>query len=87
LQGIDYTIPFSLIASIARPGNAERGVQQATVLLRSGEELRLERSGDLGEGNAGILVFVEGDQRPEYVRWADVQKVDFATRAGPLTLR
>jgi hypothetical protein len=87
LQGIDYTIPFSLIASIARPGHAERGVQQATVLLRSGEELRLERSGDLGEGNAGILVFVEGDQRPEYVRWADVQKVDFATGAGPLTRR
>jgi len=66
-QGVDYTIPFGLIASIAPP----------KVTLRSGEELHLERTGDLGEGNAGLLIFVDGRQRPEYVPWTDVEQVDF----------
>ena len=41
-----------------------------------GEELQLERTGDLGAGNAGMLIFVDGGQRPEYVPWTDVEKVD-----------
>jgi hypothetical protein len=71
-QGVDYTIPFGLIASIVPPGGAGR----ARVTLRSGEELRLERAGDLGPGNAGLLIFVDGGQRPEYVPWPDVGQVD-----------
>ncbi|HEX5761371.1 MAG TPA: hypothetical protein VF121_19465, partial [Thermoanaerobaculia bacterium] len=67
-QGVHYTIPFGLIASIAPHG--------ARVTLQSGEELQLERSGDLGEANLGMLVFVEGRKRPEYVPWADVEQVD-----------
>jgi hypothetical protein len=39
--------------------------------------MQLERTGDLGEGNAGLLIFVEGRPRPEYVPWADVGQVDF----------
>ena len=35
--------------------------------LHSGEELRLESAGDLGEGNAGMLIFADGRERPEYV--------------------
>ncbi len=66
-QGVDYTIPFALIASIVPP----------RVTLHDGEELQLERTGDLGEGNAGMLIFVDGSQRPEYVPWTDVQQVDF----------
>jgi hypothetical protein len=66
-QGVDYTIPFGLIASIVPP----------KVILQSGEELQLERTGDLGEGNAGLLIFVDGRQRPEYVPWTDVEQVDF----------
>ncbi|HEX7181127.1 MAG TPA: hypothetical protein VF756_04740 [Thermoanaerobaculia bacterium] len=76
-QGVDYTIPFSLIASIVPPGREERGAQRARVTLHDGEELQLERTGDLGEGNAGMLIFVDGRQRPEYVPWTDVEQVDF----------
>jgi hypothetical protein len=77
-QGVDYTIPFGLIASIALPGREEHGGQRARVTLHHGEELQLERTGDLGEGNAGLLIFVAGRQRPEYVPWTDVEQVDFA---------
>jgi hypothetical protein len=73
---VDYTIPFGLIASIVPSGREERGVQHGRVTLQSGEELQLERSGDLGAGNAGLLIFADGLQRPEYVPWTDVEKVD-----------
>jgi hypothetical protein len=76
-QGVDYTIPFGMIASIVPPGRDERDARRARVTLHSGEELWLERSGDLGERNAGMLIFVEGRQRPEYVPWTDVEQVDF----------
>ncbi len=71
-RGVDYTIPFGLIASIVPPGLEE----SARVTLQSGEELRLEPAGDLGKGNAGLLIFVDGGQRPEYVPWNDVGQVD-----------
>ncbi|HEX3126239.1 MAG TPA: hypothetical protein VH394_02820 [Thermoanaerobaculia bacterium] len=70
-QGVDYTIPFGLIASIVPPGR---------VTLQNGEELQLEPTGDLGEKNAGILIFVKGGERPEYVPWTDVAQVDFDSR-------
>jgi hypothetical protein len=76
-QGVDYTIPFGLIASIVPPGLEEGGVQRVRVTLHSGEELGLEPAGDLGEGNAGMLIFLNGRQQPEYVPWTDVQEVDF----------
>jgi len=79
-HGVDYTIPLGLIASIVLPGREERGAHPtgtARVTLQSGEELQLERTGDLGEGNAGMLIFVDGRQRPEYVPWTDVAQVDF----------
>jgi hypothetical protein len=76
-QGIDYTIPFGLIAAIVPAGGEEGGAQHARVALHGGEELRLERAGDLRDGNAGLLVFVAGQERPEYVPWTDVAKVDF----------
>jgi hypothetical protein len=71
-QGVDYTIPFSLVASIVPPGREEH----ARVTLRNGEELRLDDSGDLGARNAGLLIFAGGRQRPEYVPWTDVQRID-----------
>jgi len=76
-RGVDYTIPFGLIASLALPGREERGARGAMVTLHSGEKLQLEPAGDLGEGNAGMLIFVEGRQHPEYVPWTDVEHVDF----------
>jgi len=77
LQGVNYTIPFGMIFSIVFAGPEERGAQRARVTLHSGEELQLERTGDLGERNAGMLIFVDGRERPEYVRWTDVEQVDF----------
>jgi hypothetical protein len=72
---VHYTLPFGLIASIL-PRRDERGAQHARVILHSGEELQLERSGDLGDGNAGMLIFVDGRERAEYVLWTDVERID-----------
>ena len=47
------------------------------MILRSGEVLQLERTGDLGEWNAGMLIFADGHQHPEYVAWTDVKEVHF----------
>jgi hypothetical protein len=70
-------IPFGLIASIVLPDLEDRSARQATVTLRNGEELALELSGDLGEWNAGMLIFFDDRQRPEYVAWTDVQQIEF----------
>ncbi len=72
-RGVDYTIPFALIASVEVP---EREAH-AWVRLHGGERLLLERAGDIGAENAGLLVFAEGRERPEYVSWDDVARVDF----------
>ena len=45
-------------------------------VLPDGDALILERDGDFGEKNAGLLVF-DGGQRPEYVSWTDVARIDF----------
>ncbi len=76
-QGVDYTIPFGLVASIMPVGQEERGARRAKVTLHDGEELQLDRAGDLGEGNAGMLIFIDGRERPEYVQWTDIEQVDF----------
>jgi hypothetical protein len=82
-RGVNYTIPFGLIASIAPAGTEKGGSRRSTVILQGGEEGQLESAGDLGEGNAGMLVFVDGSKRPEYVPWSDVERVDF-DRAQPM---
>ena len=74
--GVDYILPFGLIASIEPAGREETGAR-ARVVLHAGEELQLERSGDLGKGNAGVLIFGDGAQHPEYVPWPDVARIDF----------
>jgi hypothetical protein len=76
-HGVDYTIPFGLIASITPAGQEERGAGRARVTLHTGEQLQLDRAGDLGEGNGGILIFIDGRERPEYVPWTDIGQVDF----------
>jgi hypothetical protein len=76
-QGIDYTILFGLIASIVLPAPEEPGAERAKVTLHSGEVLQLERAGDLGEGNAGMLIFVDGRKQPEYVRFTEIRQIHF----------
>jgi hypothetical protein len=75
-QGVDYTLPFGRIASIVPPGRKERDARHARVTLHDGEELQLDSSGDLGERNAGLLIFVDGSERPEYVPWSEIERVD-----------
>jgi hypothetical protein len=76
-QGVDYTIPFGLIASIVLSARDHGGAQRATLMLYSGEELQLELAGDLGEANAGLLIFINDSQRAEYVDWSEVERIDF----------
>jgi len=76
-RGVNYNIPFGLIASIVLAPQEERGAQAVRVTLHDGEELQLEPAGDLGEANAGMLIFVEGRQGPDYVPWTDIEQVDF----------
>ena len=42
-QGVDYTIPLGMVASITLLGRGERGAGRATVVLHDGEELPLDR--------------------------------------------
>jgi hypothetical protein len=71
--GVDYTIPFGLVASIApHTGGAGR----ARVTLHDGETLLLERNGDLSAANAGLLIFIGDQQHAQYVPWADVTRID-----------
>lgn len=74
-EGVDYTIPFGRIATIV-PGLEEGAAPFAKVTLQSGEDLELDHAGDLGDQNAGILIFVDDRQLPEYVAWADVRQID-----------
>jgi hypothetical protein len=74
-RAVDYTIPFGLIASVEPRAREEHGGPRARVTLHGGEELLLERAGDVGERNAGMLVFADGRERPEYVPWTDVEQV------------
>jgi hypothetical protein len=74
-DGVDYTIPFGLIASIVLPAPEDRSAPRARVALHSGTELHLECAGDLGQRNAGMLIFADDGQRPEYVPWTEVAQV------------
>jgi hypothetical protein len=76
-QGIDYNLLFGLIASIVLPGPEEHGTERATVTLHNGEVLQLELAGDLGQTNAGMLIFVDGRKQPEYLRWTEIKQIHF----------
>ena len=60
-----------------RAGREERGARRARVTLHHREVLQLERTGDLGDANAGMLIFVAGRERPEYAQWTDIEQIDF----------
>jgi hypothetical protein len=76
LQGVDYIIPFGLIASIVPLAPDASGTHRARIALHRGEELQLERSADVGLRHGGVLVFTRGGQRPEYVRWEEIARID-----------
>ena len=71
-RGIDYTLPFVLVASVDLGAGTTSPVR---VTLRSGERLELDRDGDLGDQNAGLLVFAANARHPVYVPWSDVARI------------
>lgn len=83
-EGVDYTIPFGLVAAIVPAGPDGGDGARARVTLRSGEALELEAAGDLGARNAGLLLFAEGTTDPEYLPWREVERIDLdsPTTAG-----
>ena len=72
-RGVDYAIPFGRMSSIA----LSDGLAYAHIVLTDSLALTLERSGDLGDSNAGVLVFTGRQQAPEYVPWTEVARMDF----------
>lgn len=80
-QGVDYTLPFERVASIVLPGGG-RASGAATVVLSNGERLELERAGDLGPYNGGLLIFTGAGEAAEYVPWRHVVRIDFDTQTG-----
>jgi hypothetical protein len=75
--GVDYTIPFDLVASVVLPDREGCGPGRHTgVTLHGAETLELECAGDLGEGNAGMLIFTDRSESAEYVAWVDVERID-----------
>ena len=75
--GVDYTIPFGLVSSVVLPDREGCGPgRHASVTLHGGDTLQLECAGDLGEGNAGMLIFTDGGESAEYVAWVDVKWID-----------
>lgn len=82
--GVDYRIPFGLVASIVPTGGGEGGGERSVrVALHRGEELSLEPLGDLGDANPGLLVFAGGREPPEFVPWAEVARIDLDRAAAP----
>ncbi|MGE3273907.1 MAG: hypothetical protein AB7O67_02265 [Vicinamibacterales bacterium] len=75
-MGVNYSLPFGLVASVVL-GPPVGARAAATVRLQDGNELSLERAGDLADSNGGLLVFEDGPERPEYLPWTDVAQVDF----------
>lgn len=83
-KGVDYTIPFALIATIEpRP----EGAVDAMVTLRGGSRLQLESAGDLAASNAGLLVFPAGRDAPEHVPWHEVERVELDPAPAAAAIR
>jgi hypothetical protein len=71
-RDVEYSIPFALVQTIVP------GADSARVVLRSGEELLLEDTTDVGEDNAGLLIYEIGKEKPTYVPWEDVEIIELA---------
>ena len=76
-DGVDYNLPFGLLASIQIPGGEAGANRDVKVVLHSGEVLSLERDGDLTNQNAGMLVFATGSENPVYLPWEEIERIDF----------
>ncbi len=69
---IEYSVPFSLVASIEPAGGSG-----SLVRLRSGVELELEDSHDVDRDNSGLVVVPSGAGEPGHVPWREIAKIEF----------
>jgi hypothetical protein len=74
-RDVEYSIPFVRIAFLL-----PEKTNSSRVVLRNGQELKLEDSADVGRDNAGVLVFERGQKSPRYISWKDVRRIDFEDR-------
>lgn len=71
---VEYSIPFARLASLVPERNSSR------VVYKGGRELMLADSVDVDRDNAGVLVFEQGQEKPRYIAWGDVRRIDFENR-------
>ncbi len=69
---IDYTVPFSMVASIEPSGGSG-----SVVRLRNGIELELEDSHDVDRDNSGVVVIPNGSGEPGHVPWREIAQIKF----------
>jgi hypothetical protein len=69
--GVDYSIPFAMVAAIA-PENRHG----ALVTLKNGTVLHLEDSHDVSNDNAGMLIFTGPESQPTHLAWKEVASVE-----------
>jgi len=76
IGGVHYLVPFGKVATIDLSAQ-QAGGGEPSVILHDGNVLRFEPSGDLGPDNAGVLVFLGDRERPEYLAWEEVERINF----------
>jgi len=69
---IDFTVPFSLVASV-EPMDRDG----CLVRLRNGTEVTLEDSHDVDEDNSGVVVIPKNSGEPAHVPWGEIAKIEF----------
>ena len=76
IGGVHYLVPFGKVATIDLSAQ-QAGGGEPSVILHDGNVLRFEPKGDLGPDNAGVLVFRGDRERPEYLAWEEVERINF----------
>ena len=69
---VEYYIPFGMLKSI-QPGRRD----SCDVVLKNGTTLHLSDGQDVSERNDGVVVIRDGSEREVYLRWRDVDRIDF----------
>jgi hypothetical protein len=70
-RGVEYDVPFEMIRSIE-----PRDDDSSIILLRDGNELRLEESQDVTESNSGVLILPDAGGEERYVPWDEVRRIE-----------
>ena len=75
IEDVEFDIPFWSVISLE-----PRGSDECRIVLKSGKKLTFEDGHDVTGRNAGILVFTDDDRDPVYLRWKDIERMEFDHR-------